>query len=344
VIQDFISYIASERGLSKNTVSAYERDLKAFAAFLNVDDFNLKTAVGDANLTQSLEPESFAVGRSNTLWECPAPLQSDSNSRSCANLASRTAVSRFNFSFVKVEHIVSYLGLLKAKGYASASISRKLMAMKTFFKFLLREGHVDRNVAFYLQTPALWSLIPEILTMDEMQRLLNQPNPETAQGARDKAILEVLYGSGLRVSEVCSLDIQSVSDTFIKVMGKGGKERVVPIGEVALHAIDHYLIYFRDQKAKKNMPALFVTSLGKRIDRISIWKMVKRCAATAAINKNISPHTMRHTFATHLLDHGADLRVIQEMLGHSSISSTDRYTQVSCVRLQQAFKQCHQRY
>lgn len=247
-----------------------------------------------------------------------------------------------SFAHTQTDHIVAFLGKLKDVGYASASLCRALIAIKVLYRFLAREGLVPVNIAMYLQTPKLWQLIPEVLSYDEVETLLNQPDPSTCQGARDKAMLEVLYASGLRVSELCSLDLYSVDDTFVRVMGKGSKERIVPIGQAAIAAIDRYLLHHR-QTGDSQQRALFISKSGKRMDRISVWKMIKRYAKEAGIMKNISPHTLRHSFATHLLDNGADLRIIQEMLGHASISSTDRYTHISRSRLQEAFQACHPR-
>lgn len=248
-----------------------------------------------------------------------------------------------SFDQADTHHIVAFLGQLKDNEYADASICRALIAIKVLYRFLTREGVVAANIASYLQTPKLWQIIPEVLTYEEVERLLAKPDPSTFMGARDKALLEVLYASGLRVSELCSLDLYSVDDTFVRVMGKGSKERVVPIGESAIAAIDHYLQHFRDGVGDKDQVALFVTKVGKRIDRIYVWRMIKKYAAAAGISKDISPHTLRHSFATHLLDNEADLRVIQEMLGHTSITSTERYTHVSRSRLQSAFQAYHPR-
>lgn len=244
-----------------------------------------------------------------------------------------------SISLIDSIQIIAFLSSMKTEGFASASICRTLMAIKVFFRFLTRERMISSNPALYLETPKLWQLIPEVLSCEEVELLLKQPNTTVWKGARDHAILEILYASGLRVSELCSLDIYSIDDTTVRVMGKGGKERIVPIGEEAISAVDQYLL-FLDGKEQK---ALFVNSRGKRMDRGSIWKMIKGYAEKAGIQKNISPHTLRHSFATHLLDNGADLRIIQEMLGHASISSTERYTHVSRSRLQEAFESFHPR-
>lgn len=241
---------------------------------------------------------------------------------------------------ISVEGVMQHLSRLKKQGYASSSIARYLIAIKVFFRFLFREHVLEHNLSALLETPKLWQLIPEVMTQREVTRLLEAPDPQTHLGARNRAIMEVLYGSGLRVSEVCALSLYSIDETSVRVMGKGGKERIVPIGQKARVAVDHYLVNYRD---RFEGDALFVTTKGKPINRVDVWKMIKRYARETGIQKTISPHTLRHSFATHLLDHGADLRVIQEMLGHAHISTTDRYTHVSQNRLQTAFSQFHPR-
>lgn len=283
-IRDFISYIASEKGLSLNTIEAYTRDLKKFNLFLQ---------------------------------ETAAPTLGKINSN----------------------HLIAFLSQLQDKGFAGTSMYRALITIKVFFRFLTKEGILSTNPAFYLESPKLWQLIPEVLSSNEVEKLLIQPDISIKEGARDQAILEVLYASGLRVSELCSLNISSISEKSLRVMGKGNKERIVPLGEQALDSIDHYL-QFRDRDEEQ---ALFVNKRGKRIDRIFVWKMIKAYAKAGEITKNISPHTLRHSFATHLLDNGADLRIIQEMLGHASIGSTERYTHVSKSKLQEAFEAFHPR-
>lgn len=279
-LADFLSYLASERGLARNTLLAYERDLRLF----------LKDHL------------------------CTAVVERD---------------------------LIDFLGELKNRDYASSSICRALVALKVFFRFLKREKKIAHNATAYLDSPKMWQLVPEVMTVDEVDRLLQAPPKENALGARDKAILEVLYASGLRVSEICSLNIQDLDDAFVRVKGKGGKERVVPIAKVAVAAVDEYLLNWR--KAPKEEIALFVTARGRRIDRIEIWRKIKQYADQAGISRCISPHTLRHSFATHLLENGADLRVIQEMLGHASISTTERYTHISQKHLHEAFAAFHPR-
>lgn len=214
-----------------------------------------------------------------------------------------------------------------------------LISLKVFFRFLYREKIIEKDISQSMESPKLWQLIPEVLTLEEVERLLNASPVQTYLGARDRAILEVLYASGLRVSEVCSLTLHCVGEDALRVLGKGGKERVVPVGKKALNALDHYLC-FRDHFQSET---LFLSQKGKALDRVIIWRMIKHYAKQAGIQKSISPHTFRHSFATHLLENGADLRVIQEMLGHASIATTDRYTHVTASRLHSSFSQFHPR-
>jgi integrase/recombinase XerD len=243
---------------------------------------------------------------------------------------------------VDSQAVLLFLSHLKAQEYATSSICRTLVAVKVFFRFLKKEGAISIDLGRYFVTPKIWQLIPEVLTIDEVDLLLKQPKPDDFIGARDLAILEVLYATGTRVSEVCSLRICDVSDGSVKVRGKGRKSRIVPIGERALLAIDRYLTNFRTSAECENA-ALFVSTKGKPIDRVAIWRRLKEYAKAAGLTKTVSPHTLRHSFATHLLENGADLRLIQDMLGHEDISTTDRYTHVSNHRLKAAFKSFHPR-
>ncbi len=241
---------------------------------------------------------------------------------------------------LKEADFVAFVADLRHKEFASSSVYRSLMALKGFLRYLRRERVLSSTEPFFLDTPKVWQLIPEVLSQDEMLQLLAAPDRSSPMGARDAAILELLYASGLRVSELCSLNIQDVDEGTVRVKGKGGKERIVPVAKAAISALDHYLVQFRTDEEEK---ALFLSSKGKRVDRGAVWTMVKQMAKKAGITRPISPHTLRHCFATHLLENGADLRVIQELLGHANISTTDRYTQISQKHLQDAFERFHPR-
>lgn len=247
-----------------------------------------------------------------------------------------------SFKDVTPEDILGFISHLRAKSFASSSICRMLVAVKVFFRFLKKEGEIKVDLARYFDTPKMWQLIPEVLSTDEVESLLAQPKGDDAVGARDKAVLELLYATGMRVSELCGLRINDLSDTFVKVRGKGKKERIIPVGKKAIEAVDRYLLQYRGEVREENGP-LFVSQRGKPLDRITVWNRVKAYAKSAGIAKSISPHTLRHSFATHLLENGADLRLIQDMLGHEDIGTTDRYTHVTGNRLKSAFKAFHPR-
>ncbi len=246
-----------------------------------------------------------------------------------------------SFQDADTESIYAFLQRLQEKRYASSSMTRMLIAIKVLFRFLKKENLISIDITCTFETPKIWQLIPEVLSAQEVEKLLLQPKNADAAGARDKAILELLYATGMRVSELCSLKISDLSDAFVKVRGKGRKERLIPVGKVALEAVDHYLMHFRG-KAESGEP-LFISRRGKPISRIWIWVRIKVYAKEAGIRKTVSPHTLRHSFATHLLENGADLRLIQELLGHEDISTTDRYTHIAGSRLKSAFKNFHPR-
>ncbi len=238
------------------------------------------------------------------------------------------------------EDLLLFLGYLKREKYAESSIFRLVATLRSFFQFLKKENLVSVDVTGHLCTPKLWQKIPELLCVPETERLLDAPPKEGFIGLRDRAILELLYAAGLRVSELCDLNVQDVDESCVRVRGKGGKERLVPIHKRAVQAVDRYLLTLTDQGPQE---ALFVTQRGRRLDRVSVWKQIKLYAKRVGIHKSLSPHTLRHCFATHLLENGADLRLIQEMLGHAQIATTDRYTHISAHHLQEAFKAFHPR-
>lgn len=234
--------------------------------------------------------------------------------------------------------VIAFLGKLQTDGKSASTICRALVSIKVFFRFLRREDYVSKDITHLLESPKLWQLIPDVLTTSEVDSLLLLPDTSTLLGARDKAMLDMLYATGIRVSELCDLSLSDVDQDRIRVTGKGGKQRIVPLAKKALLSLDHYLS-FREEESN----ALFLSRREKKIDRMTVWRRIKAYAKKGGIDKNISPHTLRHSFATHLLDNGADLRVIQEMLGHADIGTTDRYTHLSTKHMQNAFSRFHRR-
>jgi len=248
---------------------------------------------------------------------------------------------------VKKDDLRKYLMYLKDKGLSTNSISRNLAAIKTFYKFIVNEGRVKENVAGILESPKLWKKLPNTLNVGEVDKLLNAPDSRNWRGIRDKASLELMYATGMRVSEIVNLKVSSLNMDvgFVRCIGKGSKERIIPLGGKAQSAIKKYLAKSRTRLAKKQDKdnALFLTRLGKKMSRQTFWKMIKFYARRASIKKGISPHILRHSFATHLLERGADLRIIQEMLGHSDISTTQIYTHINKERLKSIHHKYHPR-
>ncbi|MBB3069581.1 integrase/recombinase XerD [Paenibacillus baekrokdamisoli] len=248
---------------------------------------------------------------------------------------------------VQKHHLSRYILQLRQDGRAVATVSRHTVSIRSFFHFLLEERQVLQDPTLHLETPKQEKRVPKVLTVCEVEKLLASPSTATNAGIRDRAMLEVLYASGIRVSELISLDVNHInlSMGFLQCMGTGTKERIVPLGGVACDTLRTYLSEVRDKLAKDERAgqALFLNQLGTRMTRQGFWKIIKKYAAEAQIASEITPHTMRHSFATHLLENGADLRAVQEMLGHADISTTQVYTQVSKTRIMDVYNQAHPR-
>jgi integrase/recombinase XerD len=244
-------------------------------------------------------------------------------------------------------HIFEYLTFLKEK-YTSQTLARNLSALKTFYKFLTIELGLKENVVSGIETPKLVRKLPESLSEEEVKELIECGEVDSDEGIRDRAIVELMYASGIRISELVNLKLQNYdpNNQYIRCVGKGGKERIIPIGRIAADWLDKYL-----ETARKNIvykkhstdDTLFLNKNGKSFSRIWIWKIIKKRVKLAKIKKKVTPHTLRHSFATHLLNRGADLRAVQEMLGHSSIATTQIYTHVNRSRLKEIHKKFHPR-
>ncbi len=290
-LQNYTNYLAVEKGLAKNTLESYRRDLDKFIAFMHKQKIT-------------------------------APGSVDQN-----------ALSLFILE-------------LKKNGRATSTISRCIASIRSFFSFLLQEGVIEHNPALDLESPKIEKKLPRVLTTREVDKLLCQPEPGEHNGLRDKAMLELLYASGIRVSELVDLNITDFDPQvgYLRCRGKGMKERIVPIGTVAINCVGEYLDNSRAKLLKKNgEPALFVNHHGGRMTRQGFWKILKKYARKSNINGDITPHTLRHSFATHLLENGADLRSVQEMLGHSDISTTQIYTQITRRKIREVYDKTHPR-
>lgn len=291
-LQTFIRFLSDERGLARNTLESYERDLLQYIDYLN--------------------SESVDSIR-------------DSGKR----------------------HIASYILKLKQMGRANATVTRSIVSIRAFYQYLVKQRLLDQDPSIHLETPKLEKRLPKVLTVQEVERLLEAPAVTTPGGMRDKAMLEVLYATGIRVTELMMLNVDSVNPGlgFIRCIGKGEKERIIPLGAVASECLTEYMSSMRGKllKQSKSEQALFVNHLGTRLTRQGFWKIIKRYAQEADIRKEITPHTLRHSFATHLLENGADLRSVQEMLGHADISTTQIYTQVTRGKLKDVYDRAHPR-
>lgn len=233
-----------------------------------------------------------------------------------------------------------YLASLYTRGLARASIARKLAAIRSWLAFLTRRGRLAKNPAREVGAPRLPKKLASFLPVDEVHALLDRPGAQSVEGRRDRAILELLYATGARVAELCGLDLADLdrSQGTIQVWGKGGKERVIPVGDPALRSLDAYLALRGEQDGP-----LFQNHRGARLTVRSVHRIVKAGARAAGLTRRVTPHTLRHTFATHMLDSGADLRLIQDLLGHSRLSTTQRYTHVSADHLMKVYDAAHPR-
>ncbi len=244
------------------------------------------------------------------------------------------------------ELLQNYLYELKSLGLAASSIARKIVALKSFFNLFEDRGVIAKNEAVRLETPKVDRKLPAVLSVDEIMKIIENVEKDKISGIRDRAMLEILYGAGLRISELLNLRLNSVllENGFVRVVGKGDKERLVPIGEPAIQALSHYLRTSRPQLLKKKTSDyLFLNQRGTRMSRMGFWKILRFYLRKSGIKKRVTPHTFRHSFATHLLEGGANLRAVQEMLGHSDIKTTQIYTHIDREQLKEIHKIYHPR-
>jgi integrase/recombinase XerD len=291
LIRDFLNHLEVERGLARNTVDSYRRDLRKYASFLKD---NAITGPG------TVEPEM----------------------------------------------ITRFLDGERAKGAAPSTLARLVSAVKQFHLFLVREGASGRLPTSGLKIPSRYRRLPRALSQEEAARLLDQPIVEDEAGMRDKAMLELLYATGMRISELIGMDLDDLmmEDGEVRVYGKGGKERVVPISGPAARSLEQYLRYSRPGLLKgKRSKALFLNRRGERLSRSGAWRILGKYAERVGLKDKFTPHTLRHSCATHLLENGADLRYIQELLGHASVSTTQVYTHVNREMVKEIYRKAHPR-
>lgn len=290
-IKEFMDYLSVERGLSKNTLESYSRDLNKYAGYLKKKGIN-------------------------------------------------------NLERVKRPDIQDFMMGLKDDKLNASSIARNLVAIKVFHRYLTSQRLLKEDVTSVIETPKLWKTLPDVLDEKEVEAILDSPNTRLKQGLRDKAALELMYATGMRVSELVNLKLTDIHIDmgFVKCLGKGQKERIIPVGSKAKEAIQKYLEKARPKFLKRGeSAALFLTRLGKPMSRQTFWMVIKHHVKDARIKKRVTPHTLRHSFATHLLQNGADLRIVQELLGHVNISTTQIYTHINKERLKQIHQKFHPR-
>ena len=245
------------------------------------------------------------------------------------------------------QNIIAYLQVMKDEGKSARTISRHISSIRSFHQFMLREKVTTNDPTVHIELPKIEQKLPRVLSLDEVGKLIDAPDLSKPQGVRDAALLELLYGTGMRVSELINLDVDHVQLTmgFVRVFGKGGKERIIPLGNKAIDACAKYIKVVRPKFIAKvdSQNALFVNMRGGRLTRQGCWKLLKAHALSVNIQKKMTPHILRHSFATHLIENGADLRAVQEMLGHADISTTQIYTHVSRSRLKEVYVKFHPR-
>ena len=243
--------------------------------------------------------------------------------------------------------MLNYLSYRLSEGYSSRSTARSLSSLRAFYSYLLSNSVIGEDPTSKIQSPKLGHSLPKILSEEDVEKLIKAPDTKDALGLRDRAMLELLYACGLRISELINLEVinLNIRQGVVKVLGKGGKERLVPMGEQALDWISEYLSRGREQLLgdKQSSSILFLSNRGRGMTRQTFWYRIKLYAEKSGVDKNLSPHTLRHAFATHLINHGADLRTVQLLLGHSSLSTTQIYTEVARHRMKELHRQHHPR-
>ena len=291
LIDEYLNFMAVEKGASRNTIDGYSRDLNRYAVFVE---------------------ERGVV----------------------------------EISGIETEDVIAFLASLHGEGLAANSVNRALAAIRGFYRYLLREKKVDHTPMAHIVLAKVWTRLPDVLSREEMALLLVQPGEETPAEIRDSAMLELMYATGIRVSELIGLTVNSINWQvgYLVAMGKGEKERIVPVGQTAYERVKRYQEAARPLLLKgRESDLLFLNRSGKGLSRQGFWKIVKKYAAKAGLDKAIHPHTFRHSFASHLLEGGADLRSVQIMLGHADISTTQIYTHVTRERLKEIHRKYHPR-
>jgi integrase/recombinase XerC len=322
-VQDFISYLKFEKHFSEHTAKCYRADLVQFTSFLS---------------DHKSDTQSDAAPAANP-WESPAATATATQTQTAVDIDAAIIVADVNT-------IRRHMADLGKNQYSKSTTARKLATLRSFYKFLVKRDRISSNPVVSIKTPKQDKKLPKFLEYEEVVRLLNTPPANTCLGARDRAILEVLYSTGMRVSELVSLNMDDVDflSEVIHVRGKGKKERICPIGSSALQSIQNY-IEFRNRRMANDSNfdsrVLFANKHGQRLSTRSVRRKMDKYLIEAGLDPAISPHTLRHSFATHMLNNGADLRSVQELLGHQSLSTTQIYTHISTSHMNEQYQNAH---
>lgn len=316
MIAQFLSNLQFQRNFSEHTLKSYGSDLEQFCRFLTDPQGSLNT------------PEHHA----------------DSATEQSANQP-HVSPQQLVKAIKSVDIIMlrRFMAAMRDRGYSRATIARKLATLRSFYKFLVRSGQLADSPVTAIRTPRQQRRLPKFLEPADIERLLAAPDGPDMLSLRDRAILETLYSTGMRVSELCQLDLKDIpdDDNCLRVRGKGKKERLAPLGSYALRAIAAYLDVRKRQRFPVDEQALFINRHGRRLNQRSVRRKLEKYLAQAGLDPQISPHTLRHSFATHMLNRGADLRSVQELLGHSSLSTTQIYTHVTMRRMKDVYNLAH---
>jgi integrase/recombinase XerC len=318
IIHEFLNYLKFEKHFSEHTAKCYNADLEQFCQYLSGGSTGLETAPSDWH------KESGGVATQT-----------------------ETKIEQLLLALT-TDNVRAYMVILNDKQYSKSTTARKLATLRSFYKFLVKRGHINNNPVTAVRTPKQDKKLPKFLEYDQVKKLLDTPPADSWLGARDRAIMETLYGTGVRVSELVALNLEDVDflGEVLHVRGKGKKERITPIGSSALQSIQHYM-EFRNRRAQSNgnfdSKVLFVNKHGKRLSTRSVRRKMDKYLKMAGLDPSISPHTLRHSFATHMLNNGADLRSVQELLGHQSLSTTQIYTHLTTKRLKEVYNDAHPR-
>ncbi len=323
IIQEFLNYLNLEKRFSEHTAKCYGADLIQFSEFL----------LGRYDSSEATSP---------------VPIKSEEGGTATAVATQPKVDIDQALISADVNTFRSYLAFLNEKQYCKATMARKLATLRSFYKFLVKRNRVNSNPVMVIRTPKQEKKLPRFLEYEDIKKLLETPPTNNWLGARDKAIMETLYSTGMRVSELVALNMDDIDflGEVVHIRGKGKKERITPIGSSALQVIQHYM-EFRNKRAQSNsnfdLKVLFVNKHGRRLSTRSVRRKMDKYLKMAGLDPAISPHTLRHSFATHMLNNGADLRSVQELLGHQSLSTTQIYTHLTTRKLKEVYENAHPR-